>query len=58
MASDYKFIVDNGCIFYVCADSRKDAVEEFCKDHGVGKDFVKEHCIVKNMGRIKNAEHW
>lgn len=53
MTSDYKFIVDNGCIFYVCANSRKAAVEEFCFEHGCGKDFVKEHCVVKNLGRIR-----
>lgn len=54
MASDYKFVVDSGHITYICADSRKEAVEEFCKEHGCDKDFVKEHCVVKNMGRIKS----
>ena len=53
MASDYKFIVDRGCIFYVCAESRKDAVEELCKEHGCSKDFVNEHCGVRNLGRLK-----
>lgn len=51
--SDFKFIVDNGLIIYVCAENRKTAVREFCKDHGVTEDYVKQHCIVKNMGRIK-----
>ena len=54
MASDYKFVVDSGRITYICAESRKEAVEEFCKEHGCDKDFVKEHCVVKNMGRIKS----
>lgn len=49
---DYKFTVDNGRIFYVCADSRKNAVELFCEEHGTSKDFVKDHCVVKSMGRV------
>lgn len=57
MTSDYKFVVDNGRIFYICANSRKEAVEEFCKEHGCDKEFVKEHCVVKNLGRIRNAEY-
>lgn len=57
MASDFKFILDNGHIVYVCADCRKDAVVEFCKEHGCNKDFVKEHCVVKNLGRIKDAKY-
>lgn len=55
MVRDFKFILDNGRIVYVCAKSRKEAVEEFCKEHGCSKDFVKEHCVVKGMGRIKNG---
>jgi hypothetical protein len=53
MASDFKFIVDSGRMFYVCAESRKEAVEAFCKEHGVGEEFVKKHCVVKNLGRVK-----
>lgn len=55
MASDYKFVVDSGRIAYICAESRKEAVEEFCKEYGVSKDFVKEHCIVKSLGRCRNG---
>ena len=53
MACDFKFIMDCGSIIYICAESRKAAIEEFCKERGVSKDFVKEHCVVKNLGRIK-----
>ena len=53
MASDFKFVLDNGRIFFVCAECRKEAVELFCEEHGCNKDFVKEHCVVKNMGRAK-----
>jgi hypothetical protein len=57
MASDYKFILDNGYIFYVCAESRNDAIKIFCEEHGMSKEFLEKHCVVKNMGRIKNASY-
>lgn len=54
MASDYKLVLDNGRTYYVCAESRKEAKELFCKEHGVRKDFLKEHCVIRNLGRIKS----
>ena len=51
-AYDFKFVLDNGKIFYVCAGSRSEAIDLFCKEHGLGKNFIKEHCIVTNLGRI------
>lgn len=53
--SDFKFIMDSGEITYICAESRKAAIEYFCKERKVPKDFVNAHCIVKNMGRVKNG---
>lgn len=53
MAYDFEFRFDSGFIYYVCADSRKNAIELFCKEHGMDKDFVSKHCVVKNMGRVK-----
>ena len=53
-ACDFKFTLDNGHIFYVCAETRKEAIELFCKEHGMSKEFLSKHCVVKNMGRIKN----
>ena len=58
MARGFKFILESGRIIYVCADSRKEAIEAFCKEHGCDKDFVKKHCVVKTEGVLKNAEHW
>ena len=58
-AHDFEFILDSGYIFYVCAESRKEAVKLFLEQHGMAKDFFDRHCTVKNMGRIKNnAAHW
>lgn len=55
--SDFKFILDSGLIIYICAENRKAAVKEFCKDHGVTEDYVKQHCVVKNMGGIKSEAY-
>ena len=57
MSSDFKFITDSGRIVYVCAENRKAAVKAFCIDQGVTEEFVKEHCVVKNMGRIYYGKH-
>lgn len=54
-AYDFEFILDSGYIFYVCADSRKDAIKLFLKEHGMDKSFIEKHCTVKNLGRIKDA---
>ena len=55
MASDFQFVCDNGRIYYVCAESRKEAIRLFCEELGVSLEFVKQHCVVRNMGRVKRA---
>ena len=57
MASDYKFVLDNGCIFYVCAENRKEAIKMFLDEHGMNGDFFRKHCVVTNMGRVRNAAY-
>ena len=52
-ACDFQFTFDSGRIFYVCAESRKDAIKIFCEEHGMSKEFLEKHCVVKNMGRVK-----
>jgi hypothetical protein len=49
---DYQFVSDSGSIVYICASCRKEAIKCYCKDKGVNTDYVKQHCIVRNMGRI------
>ena len=53
MKSEYKLIFDTGKIFYVPAKSRGEAIETYCKEHGDSKEWVKAHCVVRNLGRIK-----
>ena len=49
----FKFVMDNGWTEEVRAESRGAAVKKFCEDHGVPEDFVRRHCVIKNMGRLK-----
>jgi len=53
--SEFKFVMDNGRITYVRAENRKAAIELFCKEQGISKEFAKEHCKIKNMGRVNNG---
>lgn len=51
-AYDFKFVVDNGHIFYVCAPSRKEAIKLFREEHGVSDAFIKEHTVITNCGKV------
>lgn len=52
---DYQSLEDNGRITFVCASCRKEAVKEFQKEKGVTEDYVKIHCVVRNMGGINSG---
>lgn len=48
----YEIRDDNGHWSLVQADSRKKAVETYREIHGMPKDYVIDHCKVKNLGRV------
>lgn len=52
MMFDFKFVCDNGSIHYICARSRKDAIEIFTDISGCSIAWVNDHCTVKCMGRV------
>ena len=51
MLFEFKIIEDAGRISFVCASCRADAIKLFCENTGVSTDYIKNHCIIKNMGR-------
>ena len=51
---EFKLVFDTGKIFYIRAKSRGKAIEKYCRETGVCKEWVDDHCIVKNLGRIKS----
>ena len=61
----YEIRADNGSWTEIQAKSRKEAVKEYIERSGMPEDFFKEHCIVKNLGKvirerwgwIKNDQH-
>lgn len=53
MKNEFKLIFDTNKIFYIRAKSRGKAIEKYCRETGACKEWVKVHCTVKNLGRIK-----
>ena len=49
----FKFISDDGEEF-ITAKNKKDAIEEYCRENGVTKDWVKKNCDIINLGREDN----
>ena len=47
----YKLIFDTGKVFCISAKSKKRAIEKYCEEYGVSKEWVDNHCRVINMGR-------
>lgn len=56
-AYDFKFVADVGTITYICAQSRKEAIQFYCEEKGRNEEYVKEHCKIENIGRIKNERY-
>lgn len=53
MKSLYEIRIDTGKIVYVQAKSRSGAIENYISITGVSRDWLKNHCVVKNLGRIE-----
>lgn len=45
----YKFVSDSGEITRICAFSRSEAVKLYCKEKGVNTEYVKKHCVIRNV---------
>ena len=50
--NEYKLIFDTGEVAIVQAKSRGRAIESYCAGRGIPVDWVKAHCIVRNLGRV------
>lgn len=47
----FKLVFDNGKIFYYLAKNRARAIEMYCQEFGVCRDWVDKHCLIKNQGQ-------
>lgn len=53
----FKFIEDVGRICYVCAQTRKKAIEIYCNEKNCNEEYVKKHCKIENWGKfLKNEQ--
>ena len=52
---DFQFVTDAGMITYICASCKTQAIIAFCEQTNIPEDWVKEHCIIRNKGVVKNA---
>jgi len=52
---DFKIVDDNGTITYICASCRKEAIQIYCNEKFVGADYIKKHCIIKNVGGVSSG---
>ena len=53
----YEIRDDNGTLSEIQANSRKEAVETYAKIHGMTQDYIREYCVVKNLGKVIR-ERW
>ena len=49
--SEFRIIVPTGETVYVVARTRAEAIREYCAGSGCPEEFVKQHCVIKRMGR-------
>ena len=49
---DFKISTDAGATTYICAPCRTEAIEIYQQQTGVPIDYIKEHCLIKNLGLI------
>ena len=50
----FKFIEDVGRICYVCAQTRKKAIEIYCNEKNCNEEYVKKHCKIENWGKFSD----
>ena len=48
----FKISTDAGVIAYICASCRTEAIEIYQEQTGVPIDYIREHCLIKNLGMI------
>jgi hypothetical protein len=48
----FKISTDAGVTTYICASCRTEAIEIYQQQTGVPIDYIKEHCLIKNLGII------
>ena len=48
----FKISTDAGVTTYICESCRTEAIEIYQQQTGVSIDYIKKHCLIKNLGLI------
>ena len=48
----FKISTDADITTYICASCRTEAIEIYQQQTGVPIDYIKKHCLIKNVGLI------
>lgn len=48
----YRLVLDTGIRETITANSRGEAIETYCRIHGVSREWMDEHCKAINCGRV------
>ena len=51
MKWSYRLVLDTGNSVTIVAASRRKAIEAYCKETGVSREWMAEHCKIINCGR-------
>ena len=51
MTLRFKIVCDNGSIVFITAKCRSEAISIYAEEKGCTVGWVKDHCIIKRMGR-------
>lgn len=49
----YRLVLDTGTHETITAESKSKAIDAYCKQHGVSRMWMLEHCRVLNCGRVE-----
>lgn len=53
MKSEYKLSFDTGLECFIIAETRREAIEAYCRKSGMSEEWLKAHCKIKRLGRVE-----
>lgn len=53
MKSEYKIVPPEGKAVHIVAKTREQAIKEYHRITWIPMEFIKKHCVIKNMGKVE-----
>lgn len=53
MKSEYKIVPPEGKAVHIVAKTRDQAIKEYHRITWTSMEFIKKHCVIKNLGRVE-----